>query len=171
MGIDSNFEWWQFLSFFFFSGFRHHLGSRRWFWISLFHFFMSNTPSNINPTLSISLLHEKSSSTWFPVFPPVSFLALVHLPFFLARALLPHYIDMSEPCQIFSAIFFVTDSTFTYPVTCSFLVLSCSVIPQIHISTMATMPPSEKQLQPVLLPLVILGFKVHTRGGTLAGSH
>ena len=120
MGIDSHFVWWQFLSFFFFSGFCHHLESPQWFWISLFHFVMSNTPSNINPTLSISLLHEKSSSTWFPVFPPVSFLALVHLPFFLARALLPHYIDMSEPCQIFSVIFFVTDSTSTDPLTCSF---------------------------------------------------
>ena len=66
------------------SGFSHHL---EWYWISIFHVVLSNTYSSFNPILSISLLHE--SFHRFSVFLSVSFLVLVHLTFFLARALRP----------------------------------------------------------------------------------
>ena len=79
-----------------------------------------------------------SLSTWFSVFLSISFLILVHLTFFLVRAL-GHF---SYLFSLFSVMFFVTGATFTDPLKCSFLILTFFVIPHIHRSILVHLQSS-----------------------------
>ena len=118
------------LIFFFFSDFSHRPGGggRR----NGFRFLSSTVccpipPPPLTPHYPYLLHLYPKLFTCFSVFLSISF--LVHLPFFLARAILltcPHHFS------IFSVIFFVTGVTLIDSLTCSFLILPFFVTPQIH---------------------------------------